>query len=59
MVPAVRSTLDVALWMLTRAESAEERLQPQKLQRLLYPRPGPLRLELARREADAGDISRD
>lgn len=36
MVPAVRSTLDVALWMLTRAESAGERLQPQKLQRMLY-----------------------
>ena len=36
MVPAVRSTLDVALWMLLRAESASEHLQPQKLQRLLY-----------------------
>lgn len=36
MVPAVRSTLDVALWLLARAESAGERLQPQKLQRLLY-----------------------
>ena len=36
MVPAVRSTLDVSLWLLTRADSAVERLQPQKLQRLLY-----------------------
>ena len=36
MVPAVRSTLDVALWLLARAESAGEHLQPQKLQRLLY-----------------------
>ena len=36
MVPAVRSTMDVALWMLARAESAGEHLQPQKLQRLLY-----------------------
>ena len=36
MVPAVRSTLDVALWLMARADSAGERLQPQKLQRLLY-----------------------
>lgn len=36
MVPAVRSTLDVALWLMARSESAGERLQPQKLQRLLY-----------------------
>ena len=36
MVPAVRSTLDVALWLVSRADSAGERLQPQKLQRLLY-----------------------
>lgn len=36
MVPAVRSTIDVAMWLLYRADSAGERLQPQKLQRLLY-----------------------
>jgi uncharacterized phage-associated protein len=36
MVPAVRSTLDVALWLMARADSAVERLQPDKLQRLLY-----------------------
>jgi hypothetical protein len=36
MLPAVRSTLDVALWLLTRADFAGERLQPQKLQRLMY-----------------------
>lgn len=36
MVPAARTTLDVALWLMARAESAGERLQPQKLQRLLY-----------------------
>lgn len=36
MVPAVRSTFDVALWLIARADSAGERLQPQKLQRLLY-----------------------
>lgn len=36
MVPAVRSTMDVALWLMARADSAGERLAPQKLQRLLY-----------------------
>ena len=36
MVPAVRSTMDVALWLMARSDSAGERLQPQKLQRLLY-----------------------
>ncbi|MBM3507785.1 MAG: hypothetical protein FJX64_08740 [Alphaproteobacteria bacterium] len=36
MVPAARSTLDVALWLVARADSAGEKLQPQKLQRLLY-----------------------
>ena len=36
MVPAVRSTLDVALWMHFRAESAGEILKSQKLQRMLY-----------------------
>jgi|TARA_B100000029_G_scaffold295235_1_gene288570 uncharacterized phage-associated protein len=34
--PAIRSTLDVAFWFQNRAESAGERLAPQKLQRLLY-----------------------
>ena len=36
MVPAVRSTMDVALWMHFRAESAGEILKSQKLQRMLY-----------------------
>lgn len=31
MVPAARTTLDVALWLMARADSAGERLQPQKL----------------------------
>ena len=34
--PAIRSTLDVAFWFQNRAQSAGERLAPQKLQRLLY-----------------------
>lgn len=34
--PAIRSTLDVAFWFQNRAQSAGERLVPQKLQRLLY-----------------------
>lgn len=34
--PATRSTLDVAFWFLNRAQSAGERLVPQKMQRLLY-----------------------
>jgi uncharacterized phage-associated protein len=36
MVPAVRSTLEVALWMHFRAESAGEALAAHKLQRMLY-----------------------
>ena len=34
--PAIRSTLDVAFWFQNRAQSAGEKLAPQKLQRLLY-----------------------
>ena len=33
---AIRSTVDVAFWFQNRAQSAGERLAPQKLQRLLY-----------------------
>jgi len=33
---AIRSTVDVAFWFQNRAESASERLAPQKMQRLLY-----------------------
>jgi uncharacterized phage-associated protein len=33
---AIRSTVDVEFWLQNRAQSAGERLAPQKLQRLLY-----------------------
>lgn len=34
--PAARSTLDIALWLQARSESAGERLSPRKLHFLLY-----------------------
>lgn len=36
MAPAARSSLDIALWFLTTAQDFGVRLQPMKLQRLLY-----------------------
>jgi uncharacterized phage-associated protein len=36
MAPAVRSSLDIALWFLAMAKEFGMRLQPMKLQRLLY-----------------------